>query len=353
VTGFQVLPLPGKGNYLCMLVAVTTYPPTAENKRLLRRPRDQKLGREEILQIAYKMGLVDELDGKPLADKLRQWSAEAPELLVCDAVCDDPYNTDALCALLEFGEEVSAGLGLAAMVCGNCETCTVTYRAKDGGRRAVRLLNNRLGKTWIDVTGKYPVWPNLSLYKPFSEKKFARIGVQACLRLYRAVRSNRPPTKCVVTVSGSAVREPQNFSVTIGTPLSSVLNQCALYSEGCQTMAIRSAITGLAVTEPDRTPVLQDTRCILAMAEPPKFARACSGCGQCVPVCPANVFPLNTLRALERGETERAIFYGMNRCIGCGACSVVCPADIPIPERIQRGALKKPKTLELWQNRGE
>ena len=44
---------------------------------------------------------------------------------------------------------------------------------------------------------------------------------------------------------------------------------------------------------------------------------ACSGCGQCVEVCPHQVFSL---------RDERAQIADADRCMECGACMVNCPA---------------------------
>jgi formate hydrogenlyase subunit 6/NADH:ubiquinone oxidoreductase subunit I len=49
---------------------------------------------------------------------------------------------------------------------------------------------------------------------------------------------------------------------------------------------------------------------------------ACSGCGRCLPVCPAKVLSLQTPGADGWGE-KRAVLEA-ELCLGCGVCVPVC-----------------------------
>lgn len=350
VTAHRTVELPKQGVWCA--VELDVQPLETEKAHALNRPSTQRFGREQILRAVHELNVVDELDGESLADKLRRFSQNGIDVLVCDAVCDDPYNSDDLCALVENIDEITDGLQLAAVVADCTETRIVTYRLAEAGLREARLVTDQLQKQLLDVNGKYPIWPNLLQQKPFDGKRVGRIGAQACLRLRRAVRLQRPPERCVITVSGSAVREPQNFSVTVGTPIASVLAMCDTSQEGYRLVAVRSAFRGAAVTDPQNVPVLQDTRCILAMSEPPKPARSCINCGRCCTVCANDVFPAQVLHALERGEFDRADAYGLQRCIGCNACAVVCPAGIPIAHRFRKYQ-REGSEMDLWRNRSE
>lgn len=350
VEAHQTIELPKKG--LWHSVTLTVQPRETEKAHALNRPSAQRFGQVQILNAVNKLNVIDETDGLPLADKLRHWAQEGIDVLACDAVCDDPYNCDNLCALVENIDEITDGLQLAAEAVACTQTRVVTYRLVEAGLREARLVQDQLQEQLLDVTGKYPIWPSLLHQKPFAGKRVGRIGAQACMRLRQAVRLQRPPERCVITVSGSAVREPQNFSVTIGTPLADVLTHCDTSQEGYRLVAIRSAFNGIAVSNPEQVPVLQDTRCVLAMTEPPKPARSCINCGRCSEVCASDVFPCYVLHALERGERNRADFYGLQRCIGCNACGAVCPASIPIAHRIRK-FVREGREMDLWRNRSE
>jgi electron transport complex protein RnfC len=349
VTAVEERTMPGGEEWMCLILAVNGQ--SAEPQTILRH-KYSGIGREEILQAAAVTSLQDELDGADLADKLRRFVRQKVDMLVCDAVCDDPYNTDALRALMENTEEIQMGLALAAKACCGIRTMVVTSRASDASVREALNLKRRIIVPYLDVTGRYPIWENLKHQMPFAGHRVGRIGPQACLRLLRAARLHRAPDRCIITVGGPALRETVHYSVTIGTPISKVLERCEL-AENYRILAVHSAIRGESVLSAAETPVTQDTRCILAFQDLPPVPRSCTGCGRCVEACPSGVFPLYALRAMERGDKKQAEHFGLRHCVDCRACEAACPANIPIAARLMRTAGKRPQPLELWRNRRE
>lgn len=59
----------------------------------------------------------------------------------------------------------------------------------------------------------------------------------------------------------------------------------------------------------------------------------CTGCGQCVKVCPALVFELR--------EKKSEVIYG-ERCFACGHCWAVCPEEAVIQEEVATATSLKP-----------
>lgn len=49
----------------------------------------------------------------------------------------------------------------------------------------------------------------------------------------------------------------------------------------------------------------------------------CIGCGECVDVCPVEVFEL---------EDEKAVPVNMEECLGCESCVEVCEQDAIVVE---------------------
>lgn len=58
--------------------------------------------------------------------------------------------------------------------------------------------------------------------------------------------------------------------------------------------------------------------------------RACIQCGYCNDVCPTDVLPLPTWKAIAYGDLEEAEQLGLVDCVGCGLCTYVCPSKIEI-----------------------
>ncbi len=58
--------------------------------------------------------------------------------------------------------------------------------------------------------------------------------------------------------------------------------------------------------------------------------RACINCGYCPRVCPVDILPQFTLKAVLADEIEEALALGLLDCVECGLCSFVCPSKLEI-----------------------
>jgi Na+-transporting NADH:ubiquinone oxidoreductase subunit A len=58
--------------------------------------------------------------------------------------------------------------------------------------------------------------------------------------------------------------------------------------------------------------------------------RACIACGHCMRVCPVDIFPQLTYKAILSDEVEEYLAHGLLDCVECGLCSYVCPSKIEL-----------------------
>ena len=85
-------------------------------------PRDcEGLSAEEILLAAQQADIVDETDGRPLAEKLREVMGSGAALLI-DAIDDEPYVSSQMGPMLALRDQCAAGIRLAARVLGTADT---------------------------------------------------------------------------------------------------------------------------------------------------------------------------------------------------------------------------------------
>lgn len=275
----------------------------------------------QIVDIARQQAVIDELDGRFLADKLAKWADTGCDVLVGDGVENQPYASAAWGVLNESVEQVYEGLALAARAMG-VEQYHLAVQPLPGDHR--RALRQRLGddqKLFI-VRGKYPA---VSYTKKPIGKTVCRIGVQALLALWRAAALGEPHTTCVVTVAGDAVSTPRNLRVPFGTPATELFRLCGLSADPT-LLLFGDVMTGQAVADPD-IPILPGVTCLLALCEPERpAAQVCVGCGRCVQVCHAGLMPEAIMQLCEKGATDQLAAFHPADCDGCGACSAVCPA---------------------------
>lgn len=63
--------------------------------------------------------------------------------------------------------------------------------------------------------------------------------------------------------------------------------------------------------------------------------RACIACGYCARVCPVDILPQFTYKAILAGEVEESLAHGLLDCVECGLCSYVCPSKIELAETLR------------------
>ena len=147
-----------------------------------------------------------------------------------------------------------------------------------------------------------------------------------------------PVFRRIVTVAGTAVKNPGNYLVRVGTSCAELLSAAGGLKPGAQ---IRSAVmggsmTGTALTSLD-VPVQKDTSALLLFAEnetvqAEKAATECIRCGRCAAVCPAGLMPMLLARAAQKCDLKRYAALGGAKCTLCGECAWTCPAKRPLTE---------------------
>lgn len=156
-----------------------------------------------------------------------------------------------------------------------------------------------------------------------------------------------PLVEKTVTVDGSAVKEPKNVIVPIGTRLKDVFEFCGGFSSAPKKVLYGGPMMGIAVPDLD-TPILKNTNAVLAFdeldAELPE-PTPCIRCGSCAAHCPMRLNPCAISKAFSQNDGAALYKYRVNLCMECGACAFVCPANQPI---VQRHRLAK-SMLKAWQ----
>lgn len=161
-------------------------------------------------------------------------------------------------------------------------------------------------------------------------------------------RTGMPLVRKCVTVDGSAVKDPKNVIVPIGTPMKYLIEFCGL-KEAPGKVLYGGPMMGISVPDLEQ-PVLKSTNAITlfteADAHPPK-PTACIRCGRCVDHCPLKLMPANIERAYEMKDGAMLEKLKVNLCMECGCCSFGCPAGRPL---VQVNKLAKVE-LRNFQNK--
>ena len=172
--------------------------------------------------------------------------------------------------------------------------------------------------------------------------------------LAKYVETGMPLVEKCVTVDGSAIAEPKNIIVPVGTSVDDVINAAGGYKCDPGKIMFGGPMMGVAVYD-KAAPVAKNCNAIVALskkdAKPPK-TNPCIHCGRCVSACPMGLNPtifaktLNLDEAAERAE--RLEGAKVNLCIECGCCSFVCPSKRPLVEnnKLAKAELREYRAAE-------
>lgn len=167
-------------------------------------------------------------------------------------------------------------------------------------------------------------------------------------------KTGMPLVERTVTVDGSAVANPMNVIVPVGTAMADVFE----FTGGFKSEPGKIIYGGpmMGVTVPDiNSPVMKNTNAIIAFNEKDSVqakVQPCIRCGRCVNVCPFGINPPLIAKALNNNDTDTLYKLGVDVCMECGCCTFVCPANRPIVQNhkiakaILKEALAKKKAKE-------
>ena len=167
----------------------------------------------------------------------------------------------------------------------------------------------------------------------------AVFNVSTYAAIYRAVRLGTPLTERIVTISGEAIKEPQNFIVRIGTPFYDLIEKAGGLNDLTERVISGGPMMGFAQSDLS-VPVIKATNSILCLLKDVNGAAenpVCLRCGKCVGVCPMRLQPLYLYRYVNAGRIDELNRLHLMDCIECGSCAFTCPGKLPLVETFRKG----------------
>ena len=170
------------------------------------------------------------------------------------------------------------------------------------------------------------------------------MNVSTLAFIAKYVETGMPLVERCVTVDGSAVAEPKNLIVPIGTSVGDVIEAAGGLKEEAGKVLYGGPMMGNPASSLE-SPVIKTTGGLTVLTvkdatEPD--ATACIHCGKCVDACPMGLYPTNFTKALDISSTDERMArleeLSITLCMECGCCSYVCPARRPL---VQNNRLAK------------
>lgn len=167
----------------------------------------------------------------------------------------------------------------------------------------------------------------------------AIFNVSTFAAIYRAVKLGMPLTQRIVTVSGEAIAEPQNFIVPMGTSFRDLLEAAGGLNDKTERVISGGPMMGVAQSNLD-VPVIKATNSVLCLLKDENGAAenpVCLRCGKCVGVCPMRLQPLYMYRYVNAQRLDQLERLNLMDCMECGSCAFTCPGKLPLVEKFRLG----------------
>ena len=167
----------------------------------------------------------------------------------------------------------------------------------------------------------------------------AVFNVSTFAAIYRAVRLGYPLNQRIVTISGEAISEPQNFIVRIGTPFRDLVEAAGGLHDKTERVISGGPMMGMAQSDLD-VPVIKATNSILCLLKDRNGAAenpVCLRCGKCVNVCPMRLQPLYMYRFVNANRVDELNRLNLMDCMECGSCAFTCPGKLPLVKQFRKG----------------
>lgn len=314
--------------------------------------REFSLSPEEIINRILNAGIVG-LGGAtfPTHVKLSIPRGKKAEYLIINGAECEPYLTADHALMLEHGEELITGIELLKKALKVKKALVGIESNKPDALKHLSAL--ALNSNGIDVYAlkvKYPQGGEKQLIKALLNREVPSgglpidVGVVAfnvgtTFAVYEAIQKNKPLFERIVTVTGKSVRNPSNFRVRIGTPVSELIEATGGLPEDTGKIIYGGPMMGKAISDLS-VPVTKGCSGILILPESEasrKKIQPCIRCSKCVSVCPMGLEPyllmsLSQVSMFDRLESDRVL-----DCIECGSCSYICPSNRPLLDYIRLG----------------
>ncbi len=306
--------------------------------------------REEILHTIREAGIVG-MGGAAFPGNVKALSAMGKvDTLIANACECEPYITADDSLLRTEPDHVLEGMMILKEI---LEPSRIVLAVEDNKAVAIEKLHS-LSKQFPEIEiavlpTRYPQGAEKQLIQALTGREVqpgqlpvsvgcAVFNVSTFAAIYRAVRLGYSLNQRIVTISGEAISEPQNFIVRIGTPFRDLVEAAGGLHDRTERVISGGPMMGIAQSDLS-VPVVKATNSILCLLKDENGAAenpVCLRCGKCVGVCPMRLQPLYLYRFTNAQRVEELNRLNVLDCIECGCCSFTCPGKLPLTETFRK-----------------
>lgn len=310
----------------------------------------EDMTKEDILTLVKEAGIVGMGGaGFPTHVKLAPKEPDKINYVIANCAECEPYLTSDYRRMLENPDMLVAGLKIILLLFDHAKgILAVEDNKPDCIKKLKELVIDEPRITVKVLKTKYPQGSERQLIYATTKRAInstmlpADAGcivdnVDTICAVYSAVIEGKPLMQRIVTVTGDAINNPQNFIVPTGTNYASLVEAAGGFKVQPAKIVSGGPMMGFALFDIN-VPTTKTSSALLCMSEDEveKWKpTACIKCGKCVEVCPSRIIPSKLADYSEHFNEEMFVKLNGLECIECGSCSYICPAKRQLTQSIK------------------
>ncbi len=310
----------------------------------------EQMTSEDIVNAVKEAGIVGMGGaGFPTFIKLSPKEPDKIDYVIANCAECEPYLTSDYRRMIEEPEKVVGGLKIVLKLFKNALGILAVEDNKKDCIKLLRELTKDEPRIVVkSLKTKYPQGAERTLIYATTGRQInskmlpADAGcvvnnVDTICAIYRAVTEGRPLMERVVTVTGDAIANPQNFKIRIGMNYAQLVEEAGGFKTEPEKIICGGPMMGFSMFGLD-VPSTKTSTALLCLTHDEVAASEpgpCINCGRCVEVCPGRIVPSKVASAAEHFDEECFLALNGMECCECGCCSFVCPAKRPLTQEIK------------------
>ncbi len=316
----------------------------------LHQTVSENMTREQIIEYVKEAGIIGMGGaGFPTHVKLSPKDPSAIDCVIVNCAECEPYLTSDYRKMIEEPEKLIRGLAIELSLFPGANGYLAVEDNKPDCIRILREKARKFDNIFVrPLKTKYPQGSERQLIyattgrKINSKKLPADAGcivnnVDTVIAIHNAVDMGRPLYERIVTVTGDAVKNPQNFKVRTGTLYSTLLEAAGGFKTEPEKIISGGPMMGFAMFDIE-VPVAKSSSALLCLTKDEVSANEpspCINCGRCTEVCPSRLVPSRLADISDNFDEESFLAMNGLECVECGSCSYVCPAKKQLAQSIK------------------
>lgn len=309
------------------------------------RPLDyQKASREELIDFMKNAGTIG-LGGAGFPTYVKYQSDKEVKKLIINAVECEPYITDDLKLIdAQFDLVLTGILAMKKMAQAQEAIIAIKKSHSEQLKLVEEAVANINGVSVVAVPDVYPMGWERVLVRQIMKKEYEKLPIEVgaivnnvttAYAFANALLHGMPFVKRTVTISGNAIKQPQNISCPLGVPASELIAACGGYCADEVKLIAGGPMMGKTIVN-DKFVVDRHLNAITVLVNRPYDSVACLRCGQCCDVCPAGLQPVRIAQAGKIKDKAMMEKLQTMDCVECGLCTYICPSRLDVTENVRK-----------------